>query len=70
MTEHTCTSPARDFTGAAWFTSSYSAGEGNCVGAAVNLPGIVPVRDTKAPEAGTLAFNSDTWTAFTASLKY
>ncbi|MGW6388939.1 DUF397 domain-containing protein [Streptomyces sp. NPDC055103] len=69
MTEHTHTAPARDLTDADWFTSSYSAGEGNCVEVATNLPRIVPVRDTKDLEAGILAFDRDQWAAFTASFQ-
>ncbi|MFE2075163.1 DUF397 domain-containing protein [Streptomyces misionensis] len=48
-----------------WVTSSYSANGGQCVEVATNVPGTVPVRDTKDREAGTLAFGPDAWKAFT-----
>ncbi|MBZ6230368.1 DUF397 domain-containing protein [Streptomyces olivaceus] len=32
--------------------SSYSSGSGECVEAAVNVPGVVAVRDSKAPVGG------------------
>ncbi|MFH8340155.1 DUF397 domain-containing protein [Streptomyces sp. AM6-12] len=47
-----------------WFTSSHSSNGGNCVEVATNIPGTVPVRDTKDREAGTLTFRADAWSAF------
>ncbi|MGM9445941.1 DUF397 domain-containing protein [Streptomyces murinus] len=47
-----------------WFTSSYSNNGGNCVEAATNIPGTVPVRDTKDRDTGTLTFRTDSWSAF------
>ncbi|MFE9418020.1 DUF397 domain-containing protein [Streptomyces griseofuscus] len=47
-----------------WFTSSYSNNGGNCVEVATNIPGTVPVRDTKDRDAGTLTFRTDSWSAF------
>ncbi|MBJ7001589.1 MULTISPECIES: DUF397 domain-containing protein [Streptomyces] len=47
-----------------WFTSSYSSNGGNCVEVATNVPGTVPVRDTKDRDAGTLTFRTDSWSAF------
>ncbi|WKE71301.1 DUF397 domain-containing protein [Streptomyces sp. WP-1] len=47
-----------------WFTSSYSDNGGNCVEVATNVPGTVPVRDTKDREAGTLTFSANSWSAF------
>ncbi|MFE7315161.1 DUF397 domain-containing protein [Streptomyces sp. NPDC057555] len=32
-----------------WFKSSYSANGGQCIEVAANVPGIVPVRDSKNP---------------------
>ena len=41
-----------DLTRALWRKSSYSSGNGgNCVEIAVNLPGVVAVRDSKDPAA-------------------
>ncbi|TWV36440.1 DUF397 domain-containing protein [Streptomyces misionensis] len=47
-----------------WFTSSYSNNGGQCIEVATNLPGTVPVRDTKDRDAGTLTFSADSWSAF------
>ncbi|MEU1660462.1 DUF397 domain-containing protein [Streptomyces griseofuscus] len=47
-----------------WFTSSYSDNGGNCVEVATNVPGTVPVRDTKDRDAGTLTFGTDSWSTF------
>lgn len=40
-----------------WRTSSFSGDNGNCVQLAAFPDGTVGVRDSKAPEAGTLAFS-------------
>ena len=59
-----------DVTGAMWRTSSYSsANGGNCVEVASNLPGVVAVRDSKAPAGPALAFTSAQWQAFVAGVK-
>ncbi|CAL2058127.1 MULTISPECIES: DUF397 domain-containing protein [Streptomyces] len=47
-----------------WFTSSHSSNGGNCVEVATNIPGTVPVRDTKDRDAGTLTFRTDSWSTF------
>ncbi|MEU3422997.1 DUF397 domain-containing protein [Streptomyces murinus] len=47
-----------------WFTSSYSDNGGNCVEVATNVPGAVPVRDTKDHDAGTLTFRAEPWSTF------
>ncbi|MFF8993386.1 DUF397 domain-containing protein [Streptomyces sp. NPDC014983] len=47
-----------------WFTSSHSSNGGNCVEVATNVPGTVPVRDTKDRDAGTLTFRTASWSAF------
>ncbi|WP_199573853.1 DUF397 domain-containing protein [Streptomyces murinus] len=47
-----------------WFTSSHSSNGGNCVEVATNVPGTVPVRDTKDRNAGTLTFRTDSWSTF------
>ncbi|QHC29842.1 DUF397 domain-containing protein [Streptomyces sp. HF10] len=47
-----------------WFTSSYSNNGGDCVEVATNIPGAIPVRDTKNRDAGTLTFRTDSWSAF------
>jgi Domain of unknown function (DUF397) len=53
--------------GATWRTSSYSGSNGgNCVEVAAS--GRVLVRDTKDRPGAVLAFTSDAWRAFTASI--
>ncbi|GAA2624231.1 DUF397 domain-containing protein [Streptomyces axinellae] len=53
-----------------WRKSSYSNSTGGaCVEVADNLPGTVPVRDSKNPHGPTLVFPAATWAAFTDSLK-
>ncbi|MER8119949.1 DUF397 domain-containing protein [Streptomyces sp. NPDC094031] len=47
-----------------WFTSSHSSNGGNCVEVATNMPGTIPVRDTKDHDAGTLTFRTGSWSAF------
>ncbi|MER5941340.1 DUF397 domain-containing protein [Streptomyces sp. NPDC001928] len=54
---------------AAWRRSSYSNQEGGeCVEAAHNLPGIIPVRDSKNPEGPALVFPTRAWALFVKSL--
>ncbi|EXU63130.1 regulatory protein [Streptomyces sp. PRh5] len=59
-----------DLSCAAWRKSSYSNNDGgNCVEIADNLPGLVPVRDSKNPDGPTLIFAAGSWATFIASLK-
>ena len=59
-----------DVTGAMWRKSSFSSANGrNCVEVAGNLPGMVAVRDSKAPEGPALVFAPAEWQAFAASVK-
>lgn len=59
-----------DLTSAAWRKSSYSGGNGgNCVEAALNLPGMVAVRDSKDPGGPALAFSAQAWAEFVAQLR-
>ncbi|MEU1946017.1 DUF397 domain-containing protein [Streptomyces sp. NPDC059474] len=59
-----------DLSTAAWRKSSYSNNDGGmCVEVADNLPGIVPVRDSKDPDGPTLIFPNASWGAFIATLK-
>lgn len=52
-----------------WKKSSYSGSSGaNCVETASDKAG-VHVRDSQAPENGSIAFSPETWNAFTASIK-
>ncbi|MGW7242107.1 DUF397 domain-containing protein [Streptomyces sp. NPDC054804] len=50
--------------------SSYGNGDGgNCVEVADNVPGLVPVGDSKSPEGPILILPATAWTPFVASLK-
>ncbi|MFJ1600117.1 DUF397 domain-containing protein [Streptomyces sp. NPDC088261] len=50
-----------------WRKSSYSSDNGgNCLEIATNLPGIVPVRDSKDPEGPALMLTPAAWNAFVA----
>jgi Domain of unknown function (DUF397) len=53
-----------DLTGAVWRKSSYSSNGGDCVEVALNLPGIVAVRDSKNPDGPALTVTADEWRAF------
>ncbi|MBD3005236.1 MULTISPECIES: DUF397 domain-containing protein [unclassified Streptomyces] len=59
-----------DLSTLAWRKSSYSNNDGGiCVEVADNLPGIVPVRDSKDPDGPVLIFPNASWSAFIATLK-
>lgn len=59
-----------DLSVAAWRKSSYSNNNGgDCVEVADNLPGVVPVRDSKNPDGPALIFPAGAWATFIASLK-
>jgi hypothetical protein len=58
-----------DLSRAAWHTSSYSGNGGNCVQIARNLPGVVAVRDSKNPDAGTLVFSPAEWKVFLGGIR-
>ncbi|MFF2405838.1 DUF397 domain-containing protein [Streptomyces sp. NPDC058092] len=55
-------------TQAAWRTSSYSGGQGDCVEIATNLPHLVPVRDSKRPAGPVIGFGQGAWQAFVRDL--
>ncbi|WP_328707531.1 DUF397 domain-containing protein [Streptomyces sp. HM190] len=61
---------AGDFTGAAlsWRKSSHSGGEPDeCLEVSDDLPGVVPVRDSKNPAGGVLLLGATAWSAFVAA---
>ncbi|MFI9272917.1 DUF397 domain-containing protein [Kitasatospora sp. NPDC052896] len=58
-----------DLTDAAWFKSSYSNGQANCVEVAFTAGGGVPVRDSKDPQGPALIFAADAWRAFVGGLR-
>lgn len=55
---------------AVWRKSSYSNQEGgDCVEVADGVPGVIPVRDSKAPHLPHLVFAPAGWAAFVDGLK-
>jgi hypothetical protein len=55
--------------GAVWQRSSYSGTSGNCVEVALNLPGLVAVRDSKDPDGPKLVVGVSEWQAFVAGIR-
>jgi len=53
-----------DLSRAEWRKSSYSSQDGNCVEVARDLPGLVAVRDSKAPDGAKLMVPREAWRAF------
>jgi Domain of unknown function (DUF397) len=60
--------PPPDLSRAIWRTSTRSGGNGNCIEVAVNLPGVVAVRDSKDRTGPILFFGHADWKAFTVRL--
>ncbi|WP_329083569.1 DUF397 domain-containing protein [Streptosporangium sp. NBC_01469] len=59
-----------DLSSAEWHKSTLSQGDGNnCVEVARNLPGIVAVRDSKAPDEPSLIFTFSEWSAFVSGIR-
>ncbi|MFI7668595.1 DUF397 domain-containing protein [Nocardia sp. NPDC049526] len=56
------------FTGAAWFKSSYSQADQECVEVAWLSDGVVGVRDSKNPTGPALVFAPAEWDAFMAGV--
>ncbi|WP_217209220.1 DUF397 domain-containing protein [Streptomyces sp. AC550_RSS872] len=60
-----------DLSDALWFKSSYSnESGGDCVEIADNIPGLVPVRDSKAPDGPALLLTAHAWAPFITALKH
>ena len=57
-----------DLTGAIW-RKAFASGNGNCVEVAVNLPGVVAVRDSKDPHGPALTFTPAAWHTFAAHVR-
>ena len=52
-----------------WVKSSYSGDNGgDCIEVAPGVPGVVPVRDSKAPRGPVLVIPADGWSAFVAAV--
>ncbi len=64
-------SPSRiDLSRATWRKSSYSNPDGgNCVEFADNIPGAVPVRDSKNPAGPALVLTPTAWASFVMQLR-
>lgn len=58
-----------DLSHAQWRKSSFSGNTGNCVEVALNMPGIVALRDSKDPDGPRLVLTLDGWQAFAALVK-
>ena len=58
-----------DLSRAEWRKSSHSSQSGNCVEVARNLPGLVAIRDSKAPDGPNLLVSPETWQAFLLTLR-
>jgi hypothetical protein len=59
-----------DLSGAIWRTSSYSVNGGaGCLEIAVNLPGIVAVRDSEDPGGQALTFTEAEWHVFATAVR-
>jgi hypothetical protein len=59
-----------DLSRAVWHKSSYSASNGGqCIEVALNLPGIVAVRDSKDPDEAKLVFTAAQWRGFVRELR-
>ncbi|WP_079404681.1 DUF397 domain-containing protein [Streptomyces sp. 3211] len=61
-----------DVNGLSWRKSSYSNSESaSCIEVSDDLPGIVPVRDTKLAGAGpVLVFGAATWVSFIRAVQH
>lgn len=54
-----------DLRSATWHKSSHSNGQGgDCLEVTFAVRGVVPIRDSKCPDAGILPFPSASWTRF------
>ncbi|MGW8763265.1 DUF397 domain-containing protein [Streptomyces sp. NPDC055815] len=64
-----CVEVTYDFTSAAWRKSSYSNGEGgDCVEVLDNVPGVVPVRDSKVTDGPVLVVPAAAWASFVGAV--
>lgn len=64
------TASPHETTAARWRKSSHSNQDGGaCVEVADNLPGTVPVRDSKDPRGPVLAFGPGAWASFVTAVR-
>lgn len=59
-----------DMSCAEWHKSTYSSQSGNCVEVALNLPGIVAIRDSRDPEGSPLMLTHEAWQVFVRGLTH
>jgi hypothetical protein len=59
-----------DLSSARWRKSTHSNGQGgDCLEFADNIPGIVPVRDSKNPTGPALLLSPSAWAAFIGGIR-
>ncbi|WP_030905340.1 DUF397 domain-containing protein [Streptosporangium amethystogenes] len=58
-----------DLSAAEFHKSSRSGGGDNCVEVAMNLPGLVAVRDSKDPSGPALTFSPTAWNNFLTGIR-
>ncbi|MFD0886705.1 DUF397 domain-containing protein [Streptosporangium algeriense] len=58
-----------DLSGAEFHKSSLSTSGNDCVEVAINLPGLVAVRDSKDPSGPALAFTPAQWRSFVGRVR-
>jgi hypothetical protein len=59
-----------DLSKAVWRKSSYSeGGDNDCVEVADGYAGLVPVRDSKAPDNRPLLFGASSWQVFVGAIR-
>ena len=58
-----------DLSRAEWRKSSYSGQSGNCVEVARNLPGLVAIRDSKAPDGAKVLVSREAWLSFIRNVR-
>ncbi|MGW1376584.1 DUF397 domain-containing protein [Streptomyces sp. NPDC002446] len=52
-----------------WRSSSYSNAGGECIEVSDDIPGLVPIRDSKNPEGGVLILPAAAWGSFIAAIR-
>jgi hypothetical protein len=60
---------SQDLRHAQWRKSTYSANGSTCVEVALNLPGIVAVRDSQNQQGPHLTFKNQAWSEFIHGIK-